>query len=102
MKKIAHINSCQNCDYLHEDSESEMGYTYYSYMYCDKVERYMHLKSFPFKKEMPCFKMSYLSALYVDEEIKALGDIDIANGVYMGGQSYERYKEKYKLINQAL
>lgn len=97
MKKQPHINSCQNCKHLHEDSESEMGYTLYSYLYCDKVERYMNLKSFPFKKEMPCFEMSYQSAIWVDEELKALYEKDTKNGKWdlQESESFKRFKEKY-------
>lgn len=98
MKKSTCLNSCQNCRHLNEDIESEMGCTYYSHKYCDLFDHYMNLKSFPFKKEMPCFQMSYMSAIWVDEEIKALYEQDNKNGTYICSeqQAYKRFKEKYQ------
>lgn len=56
MKRKAHPRSCAKCRYLGSEDDGNYPEFAISWPACDLVERYQYLKSFPFKKRMPCFR----------------------------------------------
>lgn len=56
MKKKAHPRSCHKCRFLGSEDDGNFPEFVISWPSCNKVERYQYLKSFPFKKRMPCFR----------------------------------------------
>ena len=59
-----HPRSCTKCRLLcYEDDGGEPEYSI-SWPTCGKEDRYQYLKSFPFKKRMPCFRYDLVVDLY--------------------------------------
>lgn len=58
--------NCSSCAYLgSEDDGGEPEYSI-SWPTCNKVERYQHLTSFPFKKEMKCWRPEFWHSKFAD------------------------------------
>ncbi len=55
MKKKPHPRSCHKCSHLSSECDGNFVEFAVSWPACDMVDRYQYLKSFPFKKRMPCF-----------------------------------------------
>lgn len=67
--------NCLSCQHLSSDDDGS-DYPSYSWPVCDRFENYSNLKSFPFKKEMKCFVLSYwcdpVEMAKLEKEMEAL------------------------------
>ncbi len=62
--------NCSTCVYLGTDSDGNYPEYAVSWDVCEKFEGYKNLKSFPFKKEMPCWEPEFWHSKFT-EEIKS-------------------------------
>lgn len=61
--------SCANCSTCARLGSDGDGPEYNgSWPICNKVERYGYLKSFPFKKEMPCWEPDFWHSKFTDSD----------------------------------
>ena len=51
--------NCGTCAYLGTETDGNYVEFAIEWPICEKVERYQYLKSFPFKKEMPCWEPEF-------------------------------------------
>lgn len=51
--------NCETCSYLGTEDDGNYAEFAISWPTCQKFERYQYLKSFPFKKEMPCWEPGF-------------------------------------------
>lgn len=69
------IANCETCGCLGSDGD---GWEYNgSWPVCEKIEKYSYLKSFPFKKEMPCWEANFWHTKFADH-IKKGTDAEIS------------------------
>jgi len=62
--------SCSNCSTCaHQGTDNDGGEpeNSTSWPVCDQFEQYQYLKSFPFKKEMPCWEPEFWHSKFTDQ-----------------------------------
>jgi hypothetical protein len=82
--------NCETCTWLGSDGD---GWEYNgTWPVCNKIERMGYLKSFPFKKEMPCWWPDFWYSKFADI-IKTADDfeMDLAYGLYFKALYREYY-----------
>jgi hypothetical protein len=78
---------CQFCTYFSSSCECEYCYGgNCKYHECQIKPHYAHLKSFPFKKQMPCFQLDFWHSEFAD---MLTGDDDQEDEIF------KLYREKY-------
>jgi len=60
-------SGCLNCAYLASDSAGGDAQWDQSWPICEKFPRYSALKTFPFKKRMPCFRLGFWQSEFADQ-----------------------------------
>ena len=58
--------SCASCRHLGSDGDGDE-VNYRSWPVCDKVPRFNNLLSFPFRKEMTCWRPNFWHSKFADE-----------------------------------
>ena len=97
MTKKPHARSCLNCRHLSSEDDGNFAEYVVSWPCCGIVERFQYLKSFPFKKRMPCFKNNlivddyklynpnnklYCGGVWVESDFDRLIDLESRNEIY--------------------
>lgn len=79
------IANCSTCSYRGFDDDGNFPEYSVSWPVCDKFSSYVNLKSFPFKKEMPCWDPCFWHSKFAEqiktgetEEVKNLMDQFVA------------------------
>jgi len=58
---------CETCRHLSSDNDGAEPESSVSWPTCGKVERYQYLKSFPFKKTMPCWQPDFWASKFANQ-----------------------------------
>ncbi len=58
--------NCQSCRHLSSDNDGGEPESSVSWSVCSKFERYQYLKSFPFKKTMPCWQPDFWASKFAN------------------------------------
>jgi hypothetical protein len=61
------VANCKSCAFLGSDGDGGEPEYAVDWPVCDKVARYQNLRSFPFKKEMPCWEPNFWESKFADE-----------------------------------
>jgi len=79
--------SCEQCHFLGSDNDGNYPGPAVYWAICEKEGNghYTNLKSFPFKKKMPCFKLSFWFSEFSDN----------LTGTDKDDELFKKYREKY-------
>ncbi|WP_164851250.1 hypothetical protein [Larkinella soli] len=84
--------NCRNCAHFSAESDGDYGEIFCGY-YCSEKPHVAYLTSFPFQKEMPCFKPDFWLTMMHDPEMNRLHDED------MRMERQEQEWESWKYFN---